>query len=83
CIIRSKFLGKIKEAYDKNPDLKSLLFDDFFKAAVKKSEAGWRKVVALAVQSGVPTPCFSTALSFFDGYRAERLPANLLQAQRD
>lgn len=83
CIIRSKFLGKIKEAYDKNPDLKSLLFDDFFKEAIKKSEAGWRKTVSLAAESGVPTPCFSTALSFFDGYRAERLPANLLQAQRD
>jgi len=60
-----------------------LLFDDFFKTAIQKSEAGWRKTVALSAESGVPTPCFSTALSFFDGYRAERLPANLLQAQRD
>jgi 6-phosphogluconate dehydrogenase len=83
CIIRSKFLGKIKEAYEKNPQLKSLLFDDFFKNAVLKSEKGWRKVVSLAAESGVPTPCFSTSLSFFDGYRAARLPANLLQAQRD
>lgn len=83
CIIRSKFLGKIKEAYDKNASLESLLFDDFFKQEVTKCEKGWRHTVALAVMHGIPTPCFATALSFFDGYRSARLPANLLQAQRD
>ncbi|MCB1108093.1 MAG: decarboxylating NADP(+)-dependent phosphogluconate dehydrogenase [Chlamydiia bacterium] len=83
CIIRSKFLGDIKKAYDKNPELESLLMDDFFKNAIKKATGGWRKVASLAAIHGIPVPCFSTALSFFDGYRSERLPANLLQAQRD
>lgn len=83
CIIRSRFLGKIKEAYDKNPNLKSLLLDDFFRGELKKTQAGWRKVVAAAAEMGTPVPCFSTALSFYDGYRSARLPANLLQAQRD
>lgn len=83
CIIRSKFLGKIKEAFDKTPDLESLLFDDFFKKAVTDAEQGWRKVVATSALKGIPTPCFSTSLAFFDGYKSERLPANLLQAQRD
>ncbi len=83
CIIRSKFLGKIKEAYEKNPSLKNLLLDDFFINELKKSQSGWRKTVAAAAEMGIPTPCLSTALSFYDGYRTERLPANLLQAQRD
>lgn len=83
CIIRSVFLGKIKEAFDKNPDLNNLLMDDYFAGEVMKSQAGWRKVVATAVELGVPSPAFSTALAFYDGYRSARLPANLLQAQRD
>jgi len=83
CIIRSRFLGNIKAAYDKNVELDNLLLDDFFKNAINDCQASWRKVVANAVQLGVPTPCFSTALAFYDGYRAARLPANLIQAQRD
>lgn len=83
CIIRSKFLGKIKEAYDKNPSLSNLLFDPFFKQEIENNEKGWRIVVSKAAELGIPIPCFSTALSFFDGLRTERLPANLLQAQRD
>jgi 6-phosphogluconate dehydrogenase len=83
CIIRSKFLSKIKAAYDKNAQLESLLFDDFFKQAIVAAEKGWRHTVALGALHGIPTPCFSTALAFFDGYRSARLPANLLQAQRD
>jgi len=83
CIIRSRFLGKIKEAYDKNPQLSNLLMDDFFNKTLNGYQASWRRAIVQAIQSGVPTPAFSTALSFFDGYRTERLPANLLQAQRD
>jgi 6-phosphogluconate dehydrogenase len=83
CIIRSSFLGKIKEAYDKNKGLKNLLLDEYFRGELDKSQEGWRKVVATSALMGVPTPCFSTALAFYDGYRCERLPANLLQAQRD
>ena len=83
CIIRSAFLGNIKQAYDKNPALDNLLLDDFFKDAIHKCQRSWRKVVASAVELGVPTPCFSTALAFYDGYRSDRLPANLIQAQRD
>ncbi len=83
CIIRSKFLGKIKEAFDKNPKLQSLLLDPFFNGEVKGAEKAWRKVIAEGVMMGVPMPCFSTALAFFDGYRSKDLPANLLQAQRD
>merc|ERR1712226_889103 len=83
CIIRSVFLGNIKEAYDKNPNHENLLIDDFFKNAIHNCQAAWRKVVAAAVELGVPTPAFSTALAFYDGYRSERLPANLIQAQRD
>jgi 6-phosphogluconate dehydrogenase len=123
CIIRSVFLGNIKAAFDKNPQLDNLLLDDFFRDAVEKCQASWRKVVATAVLAGVPTPCFSTALAFYDGYRysifpekchsafcaicncvlvtsffcsnrvtksaisfpvrSGRLPANLIQAQRD
>ncbi len=83
CIIRSIFLGKIKEAYDKNPDLYNLLMDDFFLGEITKCQQGWRNVVSQSALLGVPIPCFSTALSFYDGYRSERLPANLLQALRD
>jgi 6-phosphogluconate dehydrogenase len=83
CIIRSIFLGRIKEAYDKQPNLTNLLFDDYFKNEVDQSQAAWRRVVAEAVLNGVPVPAMSSALAFYDGYRTERLPANLLQAQRD
>ncbi|MFN7997370.1 MAG: decarboxylating NADP(+)-dependent phosphogluconate dehydrogenase [Bryobacteraceae bacterium] len=83
CIIRSRFLGKIKEAYDKNPQLSNLLLDDFFSKTLIGYQESWRRAIVQAIQHGVPTPAFSTALSFYDGYRTERLPANLLQAQRD
>jgi 6-phosphogluconate dehydrogenase len=83
CIIRSRFLGKIKEAYDKNPQLNNLLLDDFFSKLLNEYQASWRRAIVHAIEAGVPTPAFSTALSFFDGYRTGRLPANLLQAQRD
>lgn len=83
CIIRSVFLGKIKEAFDKNPDLDNLLMDPYFKNIVISAQNSWRKVVSTAALNGVPVPAFSTALAYFDGYRSERLPANLLQAQRD
>ena len=83
CIIRSTFLGNIKDAYDKNPELENLALDSFFTQALKSAEAGWRKAVILAVENAIPAPAFSSALSYFDGYRSERLPANLLQAQRD
>ena len=83
CIIRSRFLGKIKEAYDNNPALGNLLLDPYFVKQVDDAQAGWRQVIAAAVTSGIPVPAFSTALAFFDGYRTESLPANLLQAQRD
>ncbi|PIK34262.1 putative 6-phosphogluconate dehydrogenase, decarboxylating isoform X2 [Apostichopus japonicus] len=81
CIIRSRFLGNIKEAFDKNPNLVNLLLDDFFLKAIHDCQASWRNVVATAVALGVPTPAFSTALAFYDGYRSETLPANLLQAR--
>jgi 6-phosphogluconate dehydrogenase len=83
CIIRSAFLGKIKEAFDKNPKLENLLLDPFFKDAVEKAQSAWRRVVTTAVEMGVPMPAMSAALAFYDGYRCGRLPANLLQAQRD
>ena len=83
CIIRSRFLGKIKEAYDKNPQLTNLLLDDFFRETIEKYQASWRRGVIASIEAGVPTPAFGTALAFYDGYRTERLPANLLQAQRD
>lgn len=83
CIIRSRFLGKIKDAFDKNPAIENLLLDSFFSSALNEYQASWRKALVHAIELGVPTPAFSTALAFFDGYRAERLPANLLQAQRD
>jgi 6-phosphogluconate dehydrogenase len=83
CIIRSQFLGKIKEAYDKNPALENLLLDSFFSGAINQYQTSWRKALVHAIELGVPTPAFSTALAFFDGFRTGRLPANLLQAQRD
>ncbi len=83
CIIRSIFLGKIKEAFDKNPDLENLLLDPYFKDIVISAQDGWREVVSTAALNGIPVPAFSTALAYYDGYRSERLPANLLQAQRD
>eukprot|EP00095_Tigriopus_kingsejongensis_P004928 snap_masked-scaffold1_size3401120-processed-gene-25.11 protein:Tk04928 transcript:snap_masked-scaffold1_size3401120-processed-gene-25.11-mRNA-1 annotation:"6-phosphogluconate dehydrogenase" len=83
CIIRSAFLDNIKEAYDKNPDLDNLLLDDFFSEKVHKAQRNWRKVLAAGIEEGVSMPAMSSALSFFDGYRAETLPHNLLQAQRD
>jgi 6-phosphogluconate dehydrogenase len=83
CIIRSRFLAKIKEAFDKNPQLTNLLLDEFFSKTLNGYHASWRRAIVHAVEYGVPTPAFSTALSFYDGYRTARLPANLLQAQRD
>ncbi|GMM50861.1 phosphogluconate dehydrogenase (decarboxylating) [Starmerella bacillaris] len=83
CIIRSVFLGDITAAYRADPNLENLLFYPFFKDAIHKAQGDWREVVAFAVSNGIPTPCFTTALSFYDGYRSARLPANLLQAQRD
>jgi 6-phosphogluconate dehydrogenase len=83
CIIRSRFLGKIKDAYDKNPQLANLLVDDFFSSVLNHYHPSWRRAIIKAVEFGVPTPAFSTALSFYDGFRTARLPANLLQAQRD
>ena len=83
CIIRSRFLGKIKEAFDKDPGLVNLMLDRYFGDELAKCQAGWRRVVAAAAMNGVPVPAFSTALAFYDSYRAARLPANLLQAQRD
>ncbi|HEV2455292.1 MAG TPA: decarboxylating NADP(+)-dependent phosphogluconate dehydrogenase [Verrucomicrobiae bacterium] len=83
CIIRSRFLGKIKAAYDKNPKLLNLLLDDYFRGEIKRCQKGWRNVVAAAAKKGIPAPAFSTALSFYDQYRSAVLPANLLQAQRD
>jgi 6-phosphogluconate dehydrogenase len=83
CIIRSAFLGNIKTAFDNNPQLDNLALDAFFVDALKSAESGWRKAVTLAVQNGIPAPAFASALAYFDGYRSERLPANLLQAQRD
>lgn len=83
CIIRSAFLGKIKEAFDRNQGLQNLLLDNYFTQEINGAQASWRKVVSMAAEMGIPTPCFSTALAFYDGYRSARLPANLLQAQRD
>jgi 6-phosphogluconate dehydrogenase len=83
CIIRSAFLGDIKRAFDRNAGLTNLLLDPFFRDAVVSRQPGWRRTVATAVRAGIPVPCLGSALSYFDGYRSERLPANLLQAQRD
>lgn len=83
CIIRSRFLSDIKKAFDKNSNLKSLLLDPFFQKEIQRMQKGWRKTVSLAAELGIPIPCISTGLSFYDGYRSAHLPANLLQAQRD
>lgn len=83
CIIRSVFLGKIGEAFDSNPSLKNLLLDPFFKETIEGAQASWRRVIAATVSNGIPVPALTTALAYFDGYRSEKLPANLLQAQRD
>jgi 6-phosphogluconate dehydrogenase len=83
CIIRSVFLGRIKDAFDRDPDLANLLLDPYFTTEVGRAEAGWRRVCAAAVTYGVPLPAMTSALAYFDGYRCARLPANLLQAQRD
>jgi 6-phosphogluconate dehydrogenase len=83
CIIRARFLNRIKEAYDADPSLSNLLMAPFFKEIINRTQANWRRVVSAAIQSGVPMPAFSAALAYYDGYRRERLPANLLQAQRD
>ncbi|WP_299583963.1 decarboxylating NADP(+)-dependent phosphogluconate dehydrogenase [uncultured Sunxiuqinia sp.] len=83
CIIRSVFLADIKKAFDKNPTLANLLLDPYFKGKVEKAQAGWRRVCATALSYGIPVPALTSALCYFDGFRSERLPANLLQAQRD
>lgn len=83
CIIRSAFLGEIEEAFDKNPELANLLLDTFFKEKVMACQESWRKVCATALINGIPIPAFTSALGYYDGYRSSRLPANLLQAQRD
>ena len=83
CIIRSAFLSDIKRAFDSDSTLENLLFDAFFRDAIARCQNGWRKVLAEAILLGIPVPALSSALAFYDGYRCERLPANLLQAQRD
>jgi 6-phosphogluconate dehydrogenase len=83
CIIRSVFLGEIKQAYVRNPDLANLLFDAYFQGEVDSAQPGWRETVAQAARAGIPTPAMSSALAFYDGLRHDRLPANLIQAQRD
>jgi 6-phosphogluconate dehydrogenase len=83
CIIRARFLQKIKEAYDRRPDLPNLLLDPFFAGVMDKAQGPWRQVVAAGIQAGIPLPAFTSALAYFDSYRSATLPANLLQAQRD
>jgi len=83
CIIRSRFLGNIRDAFEKNPELSNLLMDEFFEAAVREAQGAWRRVVSTATQLGIPMPAIGSALAYYDGYRSGRLPANLLQAQRD
>jgi 6-phosphogluconate dehydrogenase len=83
CIIRAKFLNRIKEAFDRNPQLENLMLDPFFGEILEKSQSNWRFAISQAIQAGVAVPAFSASLSYFDSYRQERLPANLLQAQRD
>ena len=83
CIIRSQFLSNIRDAFERDPNLQNLLLDEFFIDAISEALPGWRKAVVKAIEIGVPVPTFSSALSFYDGYRSKRLPANLLQAQRD
>jgi 6-phosphogluconate dehydrogenase len=83
CIIRSRFLNNIKQAFDHNSTLDNLLLDDFFISAIRQAESGWRRTLTLGIELGIPLPAFSSALAFYDGYRRDRLPANLIQAQRD
>jgi 6-phosphogluconate dehydrogenase len=83
CIIRSVFLERIKEAYDRDPELPNLLLDEYFREVIARCQPAWRATVATAIELGVPVPALSSALAFYDGYRCARLPANLLQAQRD
>jgi 6-phosphogluconate dehydrogenase len=83
CIIRAQFLERIKEAFDEDPNLANLLLAPYFKDAIDRSQDAWRRVVAIAVTNGIPVPAFSSALAYYDGYRNDRLPANILQAQRD
>ena len=83
CIIRAQFLHKIKDAYDRNPAIPNLMLDTYFKSILENYQEDWRQVISAAVLSGLPVPAFSSALSYFDSYRSEFLPANLLQAQRD
>ena len=83
CIIRSRFLENIRDAFEKNPELANLLLDDFFARAIADAQTAWRRVAAAAATLGVPMPAIGSALAYYDGYRSERLPANLLQAQRD
>jgi 6-phosphogluconate dehydrogenase len=83
CIIRAQFLGKIKEAFDQEPNLANLLLSPYFKQVIENNQDAWRQVVAMSVRAGIPVPAFSSALAYYDSYRSERLPANLLQAQRD
>jgi 6-phosphogluconate dehydrogenase len=83
CIIRSVFLGKIKEAFDNNPELPNLLLDPFFSDKLGKSVDSWRKVVSMGINEGIPVPALASALNYFDSYKTERLPANMIQAQRD
>ena len=83
CIIRARFLQKITEAYDRNPELANLMLDPYFKDALHEGQSAWRKVVAASAENGIAVPAFMSALAYFDGYRSAVLPANLLQAQRD
>jgi 6-phosphogluconate dehydrogenase len=83
CIIRARFLNRITEAYERNPNLTNLMLDPFFTEILNRAQTSWREVVSLAVTNAIPVPAFSASLSYFDSYRSERLPANLLQAQRD
>lgn len=83
CIIRARFLQNIKEAYDREPQLSNLLLDPYFKQVIDRYQQSWREVISIAVSRGIPVPALSSALAYYDSYRSERLPANLLQAQRD
>jgi 6-phosphogluconate dehydrogenase len=83
CIIRAKFLSKIKEAFDRQPELENLLLDPYFREIVIRNQARWRQVAATSIQMGVPVPAFSSAIAYFDAYRSARLWANMIQAQRD
>ena len=83
CIIRSVFLGKIKEAFDKDPAIANILLDPYFTQKLAEAQDGYRRVLSAAIINGIPAPCMSAALEYYDGYRCNRLPANLLQAQRD